>query len=319
MGFPIGTIAGRVARAKELLARRLSRKGIGLPAVVLAIPAGSFVGDTARAATPFAGRGAVVTGVESSVIQLAEGALRTMSASLVKLTAAAAAVVCVITAGVWGFAPTATVPGQAKDAPKAPPPAAALAAEPPDGKRIANAAQRAISMNHLKQIVLAMHNYLDVNGHFPHDIADKDGRILLSWRVAILPYIEQEKLYKEFKLDEPWDSANNKKLLAKMPALYRVGFEQQGTTKTYYQGFAGPKTVFEPGEKIKILDITDGTSNTIAVVEAGPPVEWSKPADIPYDPKKPLAGMGGPFTNVLIAATADGAAHTFSRNMPRRH
>ncbi len=323
-GVPIGTIAGRLARAKQLLARWLGRKGVGLPAVILALPAGTFVGSTARAATTFAAGGTVVPGVEPSILCLAEGALKTMTASTWKLTAAAVAVICSVSAGVWGFtlpapAPAMLVPIAAAEPPKKAPPAAALAAEPPDGKRIADPKQRTRSQNNLKQIVLAMHNFHDANNFFPGDITDKEGRPTLSWRVAILPYLDEEKLYKEFKFDEPWDSEHNKKLLAKMPDIFRVGFEAKGATKTYYQGFAGPGTVFEPGQKVKITDITDGTSNTIAVVEAGPPVEWTKPADIPYAPKKPLAGMGGPFTNVLMAGTADGAVHSFRRDLDEKN
>ena len=125
----------------------------------------------------------------------------------------------------------------------------------------------------------------------------------------LLPYIEQENLYKQFKLDEPWDSTNNKKLLAEMPDVLRVGIEPKDATKTYYQGSAGPGTIFEPGQKLKFSDIPDGTSNTIAVVEAGPPVEWTKPADIGYDPKKDLPKRDGPFTNVLMVGTGDGAVY----------
>jgi RNA polymerase sigma factor (sigma-70 family) len=327
-GWPVGTVAGRLARAKGVLARRLSRRGVGLPVVALGLPAGSFVGGTARAAVAFTSvaGGAVVPGVEPSVVQLAEGVTRAMTASTWKATAAAVAVLCGLSAGVWGIAapPSETGPAQPAAAtaaapaaaqPEKPGPAGALAAEPPDGKRVANAAQRAISLNHLKQIMLAFHNYHDQTGKFPADITDKDGRPLLSWRVAILPYIEQEALYKQFKLDEPWDSENNKKLLAQMPTLYRVGFEKKGVTKTYYQGFAGPGTVFERGKAVKLEQIADGTSNTIGVIEAGPPVNWTEPADIPYDPKKPLVGMGGPFTNAVFAAHCDGAAYAYRRDL----
>jgi RNA polymerase sigma factor (sigma-70 family) len=316
---PIGTIAGRLARAKDLLARRLRRSGVGLPAIILAVPAGSFVTGTAQGAATFARGSSVVPGIQSSVVQLAEGALKTMTVSIWKSTAAAVALMCVVSAGVLGLAPMPAnlVPVAGTEPPKAAPapPAAALAAEPPDGKRIADAKQRALSLNHLKQIVLAMHNYESVNEVFPGDLTDKDGRPLLSWRVAILPYLDQVELFKKFKLDEPWDSKDNKKLLSKMPDVFRVGFEAKDATKTYYQGFAGPGTLFEPGKRVKITDITDGTSNTIAVAEAGPPVAWTQPSDIPYGPKRPLAGMGGPFTNVLMAATADGAAHTFRRTI----
>ncbi len=78
-------------------------------------------------------------------------------------------------------------------------------------------------MNNLKQIGLAMHNYESTFGTFPPAyIADKaTGKPLLSWRVAILPFLEQDALYKQFHLDEPWDSAHNKTLIARMPPVYR--------------------------------------------------------------------------------------------------
>src|SRR5947209_5856729 len=63
------------------------------------------------------------------------------------------------------------------------------------------------SSNNLKQIVIAFHNYASANNNaLPNNLYTKDGKALLSWRVVILPYIEQEALYKQFKLDEPWDS-----------------------------------------------------------------------------------------------------------------
>lgn len=313
-GWPVGTVAGRLARAKDLLSRRLSQKGVGVAAMVLGLPASAFVSSTANAAVTYATSN-TVPGVEPNVINLAEGALKTMTSFTWKLTAAAVAVACVVsgvTAAVLGFSPAPVVP----PIPPTPAPVAAPIPQKKDAnERIADAAQRARSQNNLKQIVLAIHNYHDANAHFPQDIVDKDGKPLLSWRVHLLPYVEQAPLYMQFKLDESWDSENNKKLLAQMPDVFRVGFEPKGETKTYYQGFAGNGTFFDPDKKLKLDDVVDGTSNTLAVVEAGPPVEWTKPGGIAYDGKKDLPKLEGPFSNTLIGATADGAAYSFRRDI----
>jgi hypothetical protein len=197
---------------------------------------------------------------------------------------------------------------KAKLAPPTVPTAAPVPkADDKPAERVAGAAQRARSSNNLKQLLLAIHNYHDTTNRLPADITDKDGKPLLSWRVLLLPYMEQENLHKQFKLDEPWDSANNKKLLAQMPALFRTGFEPKDTTKTHYQVFAGPGTAFEPGKQLRLTDITDGLSNTIGIVEAGPPVEWTRPADVAYDAKKGFAKLDGPFKNVLMVALLDGS------------
>jgi hypothetical protein len=162
----------------------------------------------------------------------------------------------------------------------------------------------------MKQIALACHGYHDAIGHFPHDITDKDGKPLLSWRVSILPYIEQANLYNQFKLDEPWDSAHNKQWSAIAVKVFMSPDANPITPPgmTHYKGFAGPGTVFEPGKKVRIADITDGTSNTILFVEAGDPIPWAKPGDIPFDPKKPLPKLALPGVEDFVnAALCDGS------------
>ena len=135
------------------------------------------------------------------------------------------------------------------------------------------------SMSNLKEIGIALHNHHDVHRNLPGDITAKDGAPLLSWRVAILPYIEKKELYDQFKLDEPWDSPANKSLIAKMPTTYAADGNAD-TGLTVYRGFAGPGMYFEPGKKRTFASFTDGTSNTLAVVEAAEPVIWTKPGGL---------------------------------------
>ena len=181
------------------------------------------------------------------------------------------------------------------------------------------AARRAQCTNNLKQIALAMHNYQSANNAFPKPaITDKQGKPLLSWRVAILPYLEQGPLYSKFKLDEPWDSPHNKALLKEMPPSYlcpsRARVEPFTTT---YQVFTGKGALFENGQDVTIADVTDGTSNTLMVVEAKKEVPWTKPDDLSFDPAAApsLFGAGSSHPGGFNAAMADGSVRFFGNSI----
>lgn len=150
------------------------------------------------------------------------------------------------------------------------------------------------SANNLKQLALAMHGYHDVNNGFPPAaVCDKKGKPQLSWRVLILPYIDQVALYKQFKLDEPWDSDNNKKLIEKMPSVYAIpGKGKPGDTDTYYRVFVGNGAAFDWLMGTKLTGITDGTSNTIMAVHAAEQVPWAEPRELKYSPDAPLPKFG---------------------------
>ena len=173
------------------------------------------------------------------------------------------------------------------------------------------AAMRSQGMNNMKQIALAMHNYLAVNQHFPPAaFRDKDGKPLLSWRVAILPFLEQQQLYNEFRLDEPWDSVHNKALIAKMPAVFRDPHEDASNTNASYFMPTGTGTIGDSQKGTMIERIIDGTSNTIMLVEAKRDIPWTKPEDIEIDPDatKPLPRFGGHMPQGLFGlALADGS------------
>jgi prepilin-type processing-associated H-X9-DG protein len=159
-----------------------------------------------------------------------------------------------------------------------------------------------VSQNNLHQIGIAMHNYAaNHDGRLPPAASrDPEGRPLLSWRVLLLPYIEDGEQYEQFHLDEPWDSPHNLALLPKMPRTYKApadAFPGNVPYTTFYQAFTGPDTAFELSTGPRLLDdFPKSTSVTILVVEASEAVPWTKPQDIEYDPDKPLPKLGGVFT-----------------------
>ncbi|HVJ83723.1 MAG TPA: DUF1559 domain-containing protein [Planctomycetia bacterium] len=165
--------------------------------------------------------------------------------------------------------------------------------------------------NDLKQIGLALHNYHDAHGKFPSDITDKDGKAILSWRVEILPYLEEQSLYNEIKRDEPWDSEHNQKLAAKLPAALKGS--SKSADKTRYLAIKGKGLAWEEGRATRMQQITDGTSMTIAVVKAAESsaVDWMKPDDLAFDAADPtakLADEGGKF----LALFFDGSVQKVS-------
>ena len=161
------------------------------------------------------------------------------------------------------------------------------------------AAQRAASTNNLRQFMIALHTHHDTFLKFPARASfDKEGKELLSWRVHLLPFLEQKELYDQFHLDEPWDSEHNKTLIEKMPTIFAApGLPHEVVAKgmTTYVVPVGPKTVFEGTDGISMNKIVDGTSNTIAMVEIGADraVVWTKPDDWKVDFSKALAGLRG--------------------------
>jgi prepilin-type processing-associated H-X9-DG protein len=179
----------------------------------------------------------------------------------------------------------------------------------PAAQKMRQSASRASSANNLKQLALAMHNYNATFGHFPPAVViGPDGKTPHSWRVELLPYLEQNQLYQSYKMDEPWDSENNRKILAQMPRTFKADPDAATTASSYYV-LTGKDTIFSGKEGTKIQDITDGTSNTILIVEAKHDIPWTKPVDLEYDAKKPLSKFGGYFEGGFNAAFADGSVH----------
>jgi WD40 repeat protein len=178
-------------------------------------------------------------------------------------------------------------------------------------------AERAKSQNILKSIGIAMHAYHDVYGKFPPAVGyGPDGKTPHSWRVLLLPYLESETLYRQYNFREPWDSPNNRKLLAKMPAYYRHPMAAADSTDASYFVVTGPTTVFSGKEGTPSRDLTAGTSATILAVEAKRAIPWTKPEDIPYDPGQPFPEFGGYFPDGFYVVKADGSVGFLSGPRP---
>ncbi|QDU11016.1 DUF1559 domain-containing protein [Gimesia aquarii] len=252
------------------------------------------------------------------------------------------------------------------------------------------AARRTQSMNNLKQIMLGLHNYYAIHKHFPPAVViGPDGKTPHSWRVAILPYLGQKALYDEYQKNQPWDSEQNLKVLAKMPDVYRSPAEDGNANNTAYFAVVGKNTAFGKSSKVagfgaaggdgaaggfgafggkggaggkagagggaggvggkggagggaggpgglfggagrggrqrgvnnksgvRFYDITDGTSNTIAIVEAKRDIPWTKPEDIKFDGKK-IPNFGGFYQGGFIAGFCDGSVRFLSENIDQK-
>jgi len=178
-------------------------------------------------------------------------------------------------------------------------------------------ASAAASYNNMKQIGIAMQNYASTyTNAFPPAAAVVNGKPYCSWRVRILPFMEEDALYRQYHINEPWDSPNNLEVAKKMPKVYQTpGRPDDG--RTCFLAFAGKDTALGDPKNAKanvpLASLSDGTSNTILVVEAGPEkaVPWTKPEDLPFDPLNPLAALGQIPEEGFLAAMGDGSVHRF--------
>jgi Protein of unknown function (DUF1559) len=188
----------------------------------------------------------------------------------------------------------------------------------PAVQKVREAAAATQSQNNLHQMVIAMHDQassFDNQCFYLKDIGrDQTGKPLLSWRVALLPFIEQDNLYKQFHLNEPWDSPHNIRLLDKMPKTYQNPTRATKPGETVYQVFTGPTTLFEKSWTLHMPgSFRRGTSQTVVFVEAASPVPWTKPDDIVLGPN-PIAQLSFSGGKSMVAL-ADGSVRSIPQTM----
>ncbi len=141
--------------------------------------------------------------------------------------------------------------------------------------------------NNMREIAMAMKSYEAQHGHLPPAyVTDEDGNLMHSWRVLLLPHLDQQDLYDAYNLDEPWNSPANRRLADRMPEVYTCPSSVFGAEEGYtsYAVVVGPETLFDGGEGVSLDDVPDGMSNTILLVEAEEKwIEWMDPSDIDFE------------------------------------
>jgi hypothetical protein len=181
--------------------------------------------------------------------------------------------------------------------------------------------------NNLHLIGLALHNYHDLYGCFPPAyIADERGRPMHSWRVLILPFIDQAPLYNLYRFDEPWDGPNNSKFASVRIPIYQcpadVEEREEPTNWTSYVAVIGPHTCWPGTEPIKLRDVSDGADKTLLVVEvANSGIHWMEPRELHVTQMAPAinaAGMGisSPHAGGANGLLGDGAVRFVSEKTP---
>ena len=190
------------------------------------------------------------------------------------------------------------------------------------------APRRSQCKNNLKQIGLALHNYHEVYGCFPPTfVADDSGRPMHSWRVLLLPYLDQAPLYKEYRFDEPWDGPNNRKLAGKIGDIFRCPSDKvvapgSAASFTNYVGVVGRGTAWPGATSTHFKDFKDGTSNSILVIEvADSGIHWMEPRDLhvlqmsPTINPKAGQGISSRHKGGAIGLLADGSVRFLSEKL----
>lgn len=344
LGVNETTVKGRLERGREMLRGRLSRRGLAAPAALFsgalaaeiagAAVSESMITATAQAAAQFAAGATVAGASANAAVAIAKGELgKMLLAAQIKWAAITVATVSAVGTGTVlvthgigagnGVAAAASDDSSTTTPPVRGPLASAdeAAAEKPDGpeKPDPDAINGGKVSYALKMFGLGMHNYHGDNNAFPSAASyDANQKKLLSWRVHLLPYLDEGALYRKFHLNEPWDSPHNKPLVEQMPEIFSAGNDKlQQAGKTIFLVPVGEGTVFGSRDPVAIRDIKDGTSNTIMVLTVKPKyaVEWTKPAEWELDEKQPFEKLTGKDGMHFRFGLCDGSAHNRPKPM----
>ena len=304
-----------------------------------AAPPAVLVHSTLRASLAFVSRGSLVGSISPRVAALTKGVLQEMYWH--KMTMVSLVLLSLVLAGSGiGLLASSMRDEQAGPGLGVQPQPKAKSTEDP--KQVRDARVR--SIENLQAIALAIRKYEAATGWLPPPaIYGKNGTPLLSWRVILLPYLNEAALYQQFHQNEPWDSAQQncwprcRKCTASLMLATSRPFTRCSLVRAPCSngktGNAGDLVGLLPGQKnmamgfpgasldgrergVRIADITDGTSNTILAIEALMPAPWTKPEDLAYVDTGKLPGLGGAFKDATHAVFLDGKVRCLYRGIP---
>ncbi|MFK7819387.1 MAG: DUF1559 domain-containing protein [Planctomycetaceae bacterium] len=182
-------------------------------------------------------------------------------------------------------------------------------------------AERVQCKNNLQHIAKALHSYHDEHGSFPPAYTtDASGKPLHSWRTLLLPHLEQKALYDSIDLTKPWDDAANALAFQTVVPVFQCRATDLPPEFTTYRAMVGDDAVFHSAQKRTLDDVTDGTENTLAVVEvlSENAVHWMNPDDKGVDAFRALAGTRETsHTGGVYGMFCDGSVRFISASISR--
>jgi RNA polymerase sigma factor (sigma-70 family) len=304
LSCPLGTVKSRLARGREALRCRLAARGLA-PAAAVAVASGAsrsaLASPVSQALFLTTSRmaGLAPDGIPHAVVALTRGVTTSMRNKSRILALVVCGGVALAGAGLAAWEKSLATADEAGQA--------------TNGDALERA--KAESINHLKLIMLAFHNYLDANGHFPPSgFSGADREPKLSWRVALLPYLGHQKLYEAFRLNEPWDSPHNKTLISRMPDIFTTLSSPAGPGTTRIRGFEGPGAMFDGNKGVTIPEMTDGTSNTIMIAVVREAVPWTRPGELPVAEGEPISGLDDADDKGVLVGLVDGTVRYIPRD-----
>ncbi len=135
--------------------------------------------------------------------------------------------------------------------------------------------------DNLRKIGEAMQAYVKANGHYPPAYTvDKDGNPQHSWRVLLLPYLGEQRLFDQYDMQSAWNSPENQRVADRMPSVYACP-DGIGGNDTNYMVINGPTLLFHKDRETDQSEILDLPSQTLLVIEVrNMDTNWLEPIDL---------------------------------------